>query len=264
LCDFKVGCRASETCVYPSKSEGSLTLAENCGSVNGDTLKLNKKLLDDVSFNESGLACLFVAKQNAFYLHENGRSQRVHFFDNGCDYFEDGLARGIANGKMVFIDESLQIKLAPGFELLSPFDYGHSVVCNGPFQEERYGEYTFLKGGRCGLINKQGVLVVEAKYNIQNRELFQRYINNNSYCGAPPVISKKSALCHAKRHVSNMDGHTDQWKQYKLARRDGLWLVTFIEEESDEFTLLLNVDTAHWESLTKESHSSAIQRLSNQ
>jgi len=108
--------------------------------------------------------------------------------------------------------------------------------------------------------------VLEAKYSIQNREVFQTYINNHNHCEAPPVSSKKSALCHSKRHVSNMDGHSDRWKKVELTKQGNTWVVTFTEESGagEEFSLTLNADTAQWESLSQQSHVRAIQELSSQ
>jgi hypothetical protein len=256
--------QADESCFYPSKIDGGdLSRFDDCGSIEGDSIKLGKEHNDNIVFNEKGLACLILSNNEVFYIHKNGNSQRSFYFENGCDYFKDGLSRGIINGNMVFIDEQLEVALNPGFELIAHYDYGHSVVCNGPFSEEKQGEYTFRRGGKCGLIDRQGKLVVEAVHKIEERKAFRDYINSNNHCPAPPISSEKSALCHAKRHVSNMEYHTDQWKRYEISKRGEIWLITFVEEgnQKEEFTLTLNADSAHWKSIIKESHSSALQQL---
>ena len=263
---FSVASKADESCFYPSKKDnGSLSHFDDCGSIEGDTIKLGKDHGGNISYDINELACIIFSPKDVFYIQKNGHSQRVYFYDNGCDHFKEGLARGIVNGQMVFINEQLKVSLAPGFELLSHYDYGHSVVCNGPFDKEKHGEHTLLKGGKCGLINKQGNLVVEAIYRIEDREAFRNYLNRNNHCPAPPVSSKSSALCHAKRHISNMEYHTDQWKEYRISNQGAAWLITFIEEgkKNEEFTLTLNAGSAQWESLIKESHNTALQRLSH-
>ncbi len=256
---------ADESCFYPDKTDnGTFSHSDECGSIEGDRIKLGKIILDNIYYDEKGLACILFSAKDAFYIHKNATSQRVYFYDNGCDYFEENLARGIVNGKMVFINQRLKVVLSPEFELLAHFDYGHAVVCNGPFQEEKHGEHTLLKGGECGLINKQGTIVVEAIHKIRDRDIFQDYLNRNNHCSVPPVTSKISALCHGKRHVSNMDYHSDQWEKYEISERGRVWLITFVEEgkENEEFTLTLNASSAQWESLIKESHNKALQRTS--
>lgn len=262
---FSVSSKADDSCFYPSKkNEGMFSHFDDCGFIEGDKIKLGKAHTKNIFYDEEGLACIMFSAKDIFYIQESGYSQRVYFYDNGCDYFKEGLARGIINGQMIFINEQLEVALAPDFELLSHFDYGHSVVCNGPFVEEKQGEHTLLKGGKCGLLNKQGNLVVEANYKIEDREIFQKYINTNNHCPPPPITSESSALCHAKRHVSNMEYHTDEWKKHEISERGDIWLITFIEESrrNEEFTLTLNSGSAQWESLIKESHNKALQRTS--
>lgn len=248
---FSFASNAEESCFYPDKTvNGSFLHSDECGSIQGDNLKLDKRFLDNVFYDANDLACLLFSAKDAFYVHKNGASQRVYFYDNGCDYFKEDLARGVVNDKMVFINNRLKVLISPGFELLSHFDYGHSVVCNGPFEEELQGEHSFLKGGRCGLMNRQGTLVVEAIHNIENRDAFQQYLNNSNHCLRPPVVSQKSALCHAKRHVSNMTLHTGQWAEYAISKHDKVWLITFVEEgSSSQFTLTLNAISGQWTSL---------------
>jgi hypothetical protein len=262
---FSVSSEADESCFYPSKKDGgSYSRFNDCGSIKGDKVKLKKTHEENLSYDELGLACVMFSAKDVFYVQNSARTQRVYFYDNDCDYFKEGLTRGIVNDEMVFIDAKLEVVLEPGFELLSHYDYGHSVVCNGPFVEEKHDEHTFLKGGKCGLLNKQGDLVVEAIYRIENREVFQRYINSNNHCPSPPINSEKSALCHAKRHVSNMSHHTDEWKNHEISKLSNKWLVTFVEEgkANEEFTLTLQSDSAQWDSLIKESHNKALQRTS--
>ena len=261
LLALSISSKADESCVYPSKSEeGVLSYFDKCGVIKGDQITLRKKYAEDVLFNGAGLACVMFSAEDVFYIQKNGRSQRTLFFDNGCDYFEKGLARGIVNEEMVFINEQLDIVLTPGFKRLSHFNYNHAVVCNGPFVEEKHGEHTLLKGGKCGLINKQGLLVVEAIYPIGDREVFQNYINTNNHCPPPPVASESAALCHAKRHIANIEHHIIEWLKHEISKQNDNWLITFTEERSpnDEFTLTLQSSNAQWTSLNKESHSKAL------
>ena len=141
------------------------------------------------------------------------------------------------------------------------FNYGHAVVCNGPFIEEVHGEHTLRKGGRCGLINREGELVLEAKYAIENRQAIVNYINSNNHCRPPPIISNESALCHAKRHVENMQFHDDDWESYTINKTPREWLIGFVERNGsgEEFTLSLDPESAHWISIVKSEKKPAAQ-----
>lgn len=253
--------KANQSCFYPSKKEGgSYIHFDDCGVIEGDKVTLAKLHTENVVYNEKGLACLLFSAKSVFYLHKSGRSHKVYRYDNACDYFKEGLTRGIVRDKMVFVNELLEVTIRPEFEFLTPFDYGHAVVCNGPFAEERRGEHTFRSGGKCGLIDKQGNLVVQANYGIENRKVFKHYINTHNHCPVPPVTSETSALCHAKRHISNMEYHGTDWQKIEVSAVGNTWLISFIEARvgSEEFTLVLNADTAHWESLSKEPHGKAL------
>ncbi len=260
---FSLLANADESCHYPTKDGGGeYHYAEHCGVIDGDILRLDQSVLGNLQYDDAGLACVILSSANTFYVHKNGTSRRVVFFDNGCDYFVDGLARGMVGGRMVFLNQTLDIVLAPGFEQASPFDYGHSVVCNGPFRIEQHGEHTFYLGGQCGLINKKGDLVVEAVHKVEDREVFKTYINNNNHCPRPPITSKESALCHGKRHVANMDHHSDDWAAYELSQHGATWLITFIEKNDDTpFTLTVDASSAQWQSLIPEPHAMAIERI---
>ncbi len=253
---FSVSAKAEEACAYPSKKDDdSLSYFKDCGRITGDAIKLRKKHRNNLVYDDKGLACIMFSSRDVFYLHKNGRSQRVQFFDNGCDYFRQGYARGIVYKRMVFIDSQLRVVLNPGFELLTPFDYGHAVVCNGPFTEEKHGEHTFRNGGKCGLINKQGKLVLAASHKIEDGRVFEDYLNRNSHCPAPPLTSASAALCHAKRHVYNMDHYTAAWAKHDIARQGDIWVITFTEEGNpdQEFSVSVDANTAQWQSLIPKS-----------
>uniref|UniRef100_UPI0033426921 WG repeat-containing protein n=1 Tax=Castellaniella defragrans TaxID=75697 RepID=UPI0033426921 len=49
---------------------------------------------------------------------------RPYIFDNGPDYFEEGLARFVENGKMGFHDEALNIVIPAQYDFVFPFSGG--------------------------------------------------------------------------------------------------------------------------------------------
>lgn len=242
---------AGESCVYPDKREqGGLAAHDDCGVVKNDSIRLQKSHRDNIAFDDKGLACVVVAGRKAFYLHKNGKSRKVVFADNGCDYFERGMARAFQGKHMVFIDPDLNIVLDTGFEWIEHVDYGHAVVCNGPFGKKKVGEYTLMTGGHCGLMDKKGKLVVKAHYEMGDHDAFEKYLNSNNHCPPPPIENEQAALCHAKRHIANMEFHTDDWERYSIKQKADVWLVTFKErKEDEEFVLSINAESAQWSSL---------------
>lgn len=246
-----VSAHADNSCVYPDKrEEGSLAAHDDCGRITGDKIQMGKIHQDNVVFDEKGLACIIFSARDAFYLNKKGASHRVLYFDNGCDYFEEGLARAVIDKRVMLMDTALNVVLDTGFEWVDRFGYGHVVVCNGPFVEKKVGEHTLLTEGRCGLMNKSGQLVVAAKYAVGDTDAFDLYLNSHNHCPPPPIQNEQAALCHAKRHVANMEFHSDDWVEHSLQFNDGYWKITFKERGADDaFVLSLKAESAQWESL---------------
>lgn len=247
---------AQESCSYVSKSDNnSLGFFANCGVVDKrGVLQLNKKHIKNLAFDKDNLACVIYANGSAMYIHKNGKTRRIVYFDNGCDYFNAGRARAIDGDKMVFIDKSLEIVLRPGFDWAEPFDYDHAVVCNGPFVEKNDGEHISKSGGNCGLIDSKGMLVVEAKTPLENSEAFDSYIHSHNQCPAPPITSKESAICHAKRHLGNMKTYGEKWDIFSAVNTEASWILHFsVEDNSEEsrFAIKLNGLDAGFISVTR-------------
>lgn len=242
---------ADVPCGYSGKREQSIEFYKSCGQIKGDQIQLHDWHKENIIFEDNGLACILVGGEKAFYINQKGITRRTVFFDNGCDYFEDGLARGYENGKMVYIDKKLNVILKPDFEWLVPFDYEHAIVCNGPFETIKEGEHTWQTKGQCGLIDKKGKLVVGAKYPIGDGEAFDNYINSHNHCTKPPIKTKQSAICHAKRHLQHQETHKDMKKILSATESGDKWLVNFIYEDENqgEFVIELEAKTAGWLSI---------------
>lgn len=242
---------ADVPCEYSSKLELELESYKSCGEVKGDQILLRDWHKKNLLFDKNGLACVVIGGGKAFYITKKGFSRRILFFDNGCDYFEDGLARGYENGKMVYIDKNLNVVLKPNFEWLIPFDYDHAIVCNGPFETIQEGEYTRMTKGQCGLIDKKGKLVVDAKYPMGDGEAFDNYINSHNHCPTPPITTKESAICHAQRHLQHQEKLYEIKKILSANKKDGNWLVNFVykDEDQGEFVIELDTKTARWLSI---------------
>ncbi len=88
-----------------------------------------------------------------------------YFFDNGPDYFEEGLARFVENGKMGFFNGRGEKIVPAGFDFVTPFKNSYAAGCLGcsptPLDPERWK----IDGGRWGMINKAGKVVVPFSYD---------------------------------------------------------------------------------------------------
>ena len=92
------------------------------------------------------------------YVITSGKTAPAFLFDNGADYFVEGLARTPRNGKIGFVDQELAEAIPPQWDFAFPFESGLAVVCNGCTLEP-VGEHTEVVGGEWGYIDSQGILV---------------------------------------------------------------------------------------------------------
>jgi hypothetical protein len=94
------------------------------------------------------------------YLNAAGVVVPVLVFDNGPDYFVEGLARTVQDGKVGFIDENLRVVIAPAWDFAFPFENGAAVVCDGCTLRRVGDEHEEVVGGRWGRIDARGRVVV--------------------------------------------------------------------------------------------------------
>jgi hypothetical protein len=156
---YAADCRYASKDVHPEEvsSQG------NCVKVmKNDFLRLKQSHVNRLSFSENGLAWVMIGNK-VFSVAKNGKTMRTHYYDNGPDYFEEGLARTILNGKFGFMDERLKIVIKPSFDFAFPFENGHAIVCNG-CRIYKEGEHQTVTGGKWGVINRQGELIIPPRY----------------------------------------------------------------------------------------------------
>jgi hypothetical protein len=94
-----------------------------------------------------------------YYVTAAGILRETLVFDNGPDYFEDGLARTVEHGKVGFMDGALQVRIAPAWDFAFPFQDGFAAVCDG-CRTEADGEHSRVVGGVWGYIDKAGRIKV--------------------------------------------------------------------------------------------------------
>ena len=139
-----------------------------CGQfIDEDTIKIDPKHLKNMDFGEGNVTVLYAnasseGKKNVFYISKLGKTIHTYFFDNGADYFHDGLARVIKKGKIGFINENLEVVIEPKYDYARFFENGKAKVCNG-CSEKKDGEHSMMVGGKWGLIDTTGKLIEPIK-----------------------------------------------------------------------------------------------------
>jgi hypothetical protein len=98
-----------------------------------------------------------------FFFKRQGKTVPALPFDNGPDYFVEGLARTLINGKVGFVNENLDEVIPPVWDFAFPFQNGVAVVCTGCISSG--GEHTVRKGGKWGYIDRTGKIIVPVIYD---------------------------------------------------------------------------------------------------
>ena len=109
-------------------------------------------------FLSTGIAAVADEKGWAYIDREGREILRPFLFDNGPDYFAEGLARFVENGKMGFFDTSGRVVIKAQFEWVGPFSNGRAKFCTG-CQKQVKGEHWTMSGGTWGQIDRQGNLI---------------------------------------------------------------------------------------------------------
>ncbi len=93
----------------------------------------------------------------------DGKTVAALTYDNGADYFQEGLARTVHGGKIGFVNEALDVVITPSWDFAFPFENGHAVICTG-CQQVPEGEHQSIRGGHWGAIDRHGKVVIEPVY----------------------------------------------------------------------------------------------------
>lgn len=93
-------------------------------------------------------------------VQQTEQAIQPYIFDNGPDYFVEGLARFVENGKIGFYNEKNEKIIQAQFDWASPFENGLAQVCNG-CKEVQQDEHKTLKGGVLGTVNLRGEVTWE-------------------------------------------------------------------------------------------------------
>ncbi|WP_162903185.1 WG repeat-containing protein [Taibaiella koreensis] len=81
-------------------------------------------------------------------------------FDNGPDYFEEGLTRCVEKDKVGFADRRGLVVIQPQWDWASPFSYGYAWACRDCYldrsRDPEHPDILFRPGSRRIVINKEG------------------------------------------------------------------------------------------------------------
>ena len=101
-------------------------------------------------------------EKNAFgyvYDRKGNFLYKPYLYDNGADYFSEGVRRFVKNGKIGFADRSGKIAIQPEHDFVSSFNYGYASFCNGCDWEKTEYEHRSIVGGTWGILNVKGETV---------------------------------------------------------------------------------------------------------
>jgi len=72
-----------------------------------------------MDFSPDGLAQAFI-EHSWYYIKRDGSTLSVITFDNGADYFSEGLVRSRINGKIGYFDKQFKQTIPPRYDWLGP------------------------------------------------------------------------------------------------------------------------------------------------
>lgn len=81
---------------------------------------------------------------------------RPFAYDNGADYFSEGVRRFVRNGKVGFADRNGKVIIEAGHDFVSPFHYGYAAYCDGCDWEKTGDEHKAIVGGTWGVMDFKG------------------------------------------------------------------------------------------------------------
>jgi hypothetical protein len=81
-----------------------------------------------LDFSEQQFIGILIEKDRWGYINRNNKIIVMLAFDNGPDYFSEGLARTVDNGKIGFVNEALDVVIPPQFDAAFPFENNRAKV----------------------------------------------------------------------------------------------------------------------------------------
>lgn len=145
---------AKEQLLYLFEENGLCGYKDSLGNV-----VIDAQFIAAQEFTDNGIAA--VADSSGWiYIDKHGNYLiKPYNYDNGPDYFSEGLARFVNKGKIGFFDKTGNIVIEAQWDFAYPFKNGKAEVCNG-CSLQSLGEHMQVTGGLWGLIDKTGQIVI--------------------------------------------------------------------------------------------------------
>lgn len=146
----------------PAEPTPELTEHPGCAGIDPDGRpRIAPRHLAAAQYDD-GLAGLLIAG-DWYYVRPDGASLRVVTYDNGPDYWAEGLVRVRRDGKIAYADRDFEVVIPPRYDWGWPFEDGRALVRSGCRQGDPVGEHRPVVGGRWGYIDRSGQEVVPVR-----------------------------------------------------------------------------------------------------
>lgn len=143
-------------------------------------------------------------------------------YDNGPDYFVEGLTRCVENDKIGFADRRGKVVITPQWDWVSPFQYGYAWACKDCYldysRDAEHPDILFRSGASRVVIDRQGRVATPAEapaspkdqkidddyypypfqYTAEEQQLLDRFSNTKvlhqlAYMNYSPAVSGREA-----------------------------------------------------------------------
>jgi hypothetical protein len=120
----------------------------------------------EMAYDFTNQSIAFVVSKSKWVCIDSKNSLLLETFnyDNGPDSFSDKLARFVENKKIGYFDEQCKKVIPANFDFGLPFEKGFAQVCNGCYSKP-VGEHSSIVGGKYGIIDKKGKIVLPIEYD---------------------------------------------------------------------------------------------------
>lgn len=163
--DSLVGVKNSDgKIIVPAQFE-VFSFLKNGDSVKGETIFIDGYKEGDEEKNAWGY--VYDRKGNFLY--------RPFAYDNGVDYFSEGVRRFVKNGKVGFADRNGKVIIEAKHDFASPFQYGYAAYCDGCDWEKTQDEHKAIVGGTWGVMDFKGQIAQPVAKSANTVEVNGKY-----------------------------------------------------------------------------------------
>lgn len=148
----------SLACMYIGHPPGSELLGPRraCARWVDGRLDIDPEMRKRLTYGKYGLGQLRVLGRGGgwLYVKKSGETLPVVTFDNGADYFTEGLTRGLVDGGIAYFDPDFR-QVAGPYADGTPFRNGRAAICQGCSKSDDTS-----RKGRWGFIDRTGKVVL--------------------------------------------------------------------------------------------------------